>query len=102
MQVKLEQLTTRIDASIESQDWSTSILEKKWAKHEEEIIKINANFVRRIFGDSQTNKNVPSSCKELAVKGHLFDGLYLVKNWDTKNIEAVLCNFQNTDGKLMK
>lgn len=102
MEVKLEHLTTKIGTSIESQKWSTSILEKKWAKHEEEIIKINANCIRRISRDSQTSKNVPSSCKELAIKGHPFNGLYLVKNSDTKNIEAVLCDFENTGGKLIK
>ena len=40
-----------------------------------------------------TKANEPSSCEELATNGHSSDGLYLVKNPDSKKIEAVACSF---------
>jgi len=40
-----------------------------------------------------SKKGIPSSCSELAKRGHSSDGLYLVKNHGTKKIETVFCNF---------
>ncbi len=46
----------------------------------------------------------PSSCKDLTVGGYnlyLLNGIYLVKNSDTKKVQAVFCQFsnQNNHGK---
>jgi len=51
-----------------------------------------------LSGYSSTRAS-PSSCRELSFAGHSLDGLYLVKNQETKKIETVLCTF-GTVGKL--
>ena len=52
-----------------------------------------------LSGHSSTRAVAPSSCRELSANGHSSDGLYLVKNQNTKKIETVLCTF-GTEGKL--
>lgn len=41
--------------------------------------------------------NPPSSCKDLLMLGHIFDGLFLVKNKRTKMIQTVFCQFLGDD-----
>jgi len=45
--------------------------------------------------DGQVSKGStpPSSCQELAVLNHYLDGLYLVKNKQTKKIQTDFCKF---------
>lgn len=52
-------------------------------------------------GHSSNKVIVPSSCRELSIAGHSFDGLYLVQNPDSRKIETVFCDF-GTSGKLIK
>jgi len=42
---------------------------------------------------SSTRALLPTSCRDLSQFGHTLDGLYLVKNVDTKKVEAVFCDF---------
>ena len=52
-------------------------------------------------GESPSSKLViPASCRELSLIGHSLDGLYLVKNINTKKIETVYCDFGDS-GKLI-
>ena len=37
----------------------------------------------------------PSSCQELAILDHNLDGLYLVKNKETKKIQTIFCKFSD-------
>lgn len=51
------------------------------------------NIKENTSGESSTRAIIPASCRELALIGHSLDGLYLVKNPDTRKIETVLCDF---------
>ena len=74
------------------------ILEQKNAEQDEEIIHLkNANSKLGKHSDELSTKTIePSSCEELATNGHSSDGFYLVKNLDSKKIEAVACSFGTT------
>lgn len=94
--------------------------EEKILKQEEEILKLKAKVDAKLDSDHQpgpfnvesnlpsanTNKKesssgdssspklvIPASCRELSLIGHSLDGLYLVKNINTKKIETVYCDF---------
>jgi len=44
----------------------------------------------------------PSSCEELAMLDYYLDGLYLVKNKQTKKIQTVFCKFSDYNkGKMI-
>lgn len=45
----------------------------------------------------------PSSCQELSMLDYYLDGLYLVKNKQTKKIESVFCQFSaDNQGRIIK
>ena len=81
-------------------DVRIGFLEAKNAEQDREIAelknKLNSKQDIRlpIPGDSLNKPTVPSSCKDLATSGHSFQGLYLVKNPDTSQIQTVLCGFE--------
>jgi len=51
--------------------------------------------------DGQVSKDPtpPSSCEELAMLDHHLNGLYLVKNKQTKKIQTVFCKFSADKGR---
>ena len=60
------------------------------------------NSIHRKVGpsdDTLTRAVAPSSCRELSLIGHILDGLYLVQNPDTKQVETVFCTFGITSSK---
>ncbi len=54
-------------------------------------VQINSSPIS--FDDSSTKAIAPTSCRELSLIGHSLDGLYLLKNPNTKKIETVFCDF---------
>ena len=72
-------------------------LAKSW--NYDNKISSEMNKKENLSGHSSTRAVAPSSCRELSANGHSSDGLYLVKNQNTKKIETVLCTF-GTEGKL--
>ena len=80
-------------------------LEAKNAEQDQEIAKLRTKIVsKQVIPIStgllkQKGAGIPSSCSELEQRGHSFDGLYLVKNPETKKIETVFCRFE-TEGKV--
>ena len=53
-------------------------------------ISSEMNKKEKLSGHSSIRAVAPSSCRELSANGHSSDGLYLVKNQNTKKIETVL------------
>ena len=51
--------------------------------------------------DSSTRAVVPSSCRDLSLIGHILDGLYLIKNVDTKKVETVFCDFGTSSKSIL-
>ena len=50
-----------------------------------------------IDGQDSQALSLPSSCKDLEMLDHYLDGLYLVKNKQTKKIQTVFCKFSADD-----
>ena len=75
------------------------LLEAKNAEQDKEITQLKnkmdskQDIRRRVAGGSLTKPTAPSSCKDLATNGHSLQGLYLVKNRETSQIQTVLCHF---------
>jgi len=75
------------------------LLEAKNAEQDKEITQLKNKMDSKqdihlpVSRGSLTKPTAPSSCKDLATNGHSFQGLYLVKNRDTSQIQTVLCNF---------
>ncbi len=55
------------------------------------------NGASSINGLVSKNSTPPSSCHELAMLDYYLDGLYLVKNKQTKKIQTVFCKFSLND-----
>ncbi len=48
-----------------------------------------------------TSSTPPSSCKELLMLGYFLDGLFLVKNKQSKKLQTVFCQFSaNNQGRI--
>ena len=75
------------------------LLEAKNAEQDKEITQLKNKMDSKqdihlpVSRGSLTKPTAPSSCKDLATNGHSFQGLYLVKNRDTSQIQTVLCDF---------
>jgi len=71
--------------------------------------KENSNgnaMVKNGISVAEGNLSPPSSCKDLTVGDYnlyLLNGIYLIKNKDTKKVQAVFCQFsnENNDGKIL-
>ncbi len=48
--------------------------------------------------ESRTKTTVPSSCRDLAIRGHSLNGIYLLNNPETNKTQTALCLF-GTSGK---
>ena len=46
--------------------------------------------------ESPIKTTAPSSCRDLAIRGHSFNGIYLLNNPETNKIQTALCLFGNS------
>lgn len=123
--IRLDSLQNRVDfleVRNSKNEAKIDLLEAKNAQQEEEIIKLKAKKAERLesdhlptpfnvkrsfhstdnrmgsFSRSATKAVGPPSCIELSVIGHSLDGLYLIQNPETNQIQTVFCTF-GTSGK---
>jgi len=83
------------DVKIGRLEAKVKLLETENAEQDKEITHLKKTIDDQLGkpGDVSTSATEPSSCKELATNGYSINGLYLVKNPDTRKIEAVSCSF---------
>lgn len=95
-------LKTKLDSKFESDHFLTSLVNDERVLRHSTDNKINRIHENRIASDhSSPRAYIPSSCRELGIAGHSLNGLYLIQNVDTNQIQTVFCDF-GTSGKLIK
>ena len=96
---EIAQLKAKIDTKLEADHLTGTFADDRDLLPSNGDIKMSTIYKKESSAGLSTRASVPSSCRELSFAGHSLDGLYLVKNQDTKKIETVLCTF-GTVGKL--
>ena len=97
---EMEELKTKhIDQSkrIDQLEQKLSMLQK--TSSSPQLIRANTKYNKtngisnNMDGLLSTSSTPPSSCNELSMLGYIMDGLFLVKNKETKKIQTVFCQF---------
>lgn len=88
-------LKTKIDFKFESDHFLTSFVNDKRVLHstDHKIREMNKNHIAS--DHSSAKAYIPSSCRELGIAGNSLDGLYLVQNVDSNQIQTVFCSFSS-------
>lgn len=88
--VNLQALNHQLESKIHD-------LSAKNQKQEEGLrLLTNKNTINHESAQLETkslSKLPPSSCRQLSTIGHYLDGIYLIANPDSNNIESVYCTF---------
>ena len=84
---EISELKAKIDTKQESAHPVRPFHDPLQSLNDDNDIKVGS------IGDSSLRALLPSSCRDLSQFGLSFDGLYLVKNPETRKIETIFCDF---------
>lgn len=75
---------------------NTTIALTKELAHSTGMSYCERHFTKEECENSTMKTTMPSSCKDLAIRGHSFNGIYLLNNPETKKTQTALCLFGNS------